>query len=65
MRNMPILDAPKFKVPIEGTKEPRAVDSQLKVLRKRGDGGMRTGTPQDVTWKQRRTRLGQLGTRSS
>ena len=65
MRDMPILEAPKFEVPVEGTEEPRAVDGQLKVPRKRGDGGMRTSPPQDVTWKQRRTRLGQLGTRSS
>ena len=34
---MPSLDAPKFEVPIEGTKEPRAVDSQPKVPRKRGE----------------------------
>ena len=38
MRDMPILEAPKFEVPIEGTKEPRAVGSQLKVPRKGRDG---------------------------
>ena len=65
MRDMPILDAPKFKVPVEGAEEPWTVGSQFKVPRKRGDGSRRTSTPQDVIWKQRRTRLGQLGTRGS
>ena len=40
MHDMPILDAPKFNVPVEETKEPGAVGSQLNVPGKRGDSGM-------------------------
>ena len=65
MCNVPILDAPKFEVSLEGTEESRPGNGQLEVPRKRGDGGLWTSSPQNDTWKQRCVRLGQLGAGSS
>ena len=65
MCDVPILDTPKFEVSLEETKESRLWNDQLEVPRKRGDGGLWTSSPQNVTWKQRCICLGQLGAGSS
>ena len=63
--NLPILDAPKAKVLLEGVEEPRPGSGQLAVPRKGGDGGLWTSSPQNAAWKQRCVRVGKLGAGSS
>ena len=60
-----ILDTPKLKVSLEGTKDSQPGNGQLEVPRKRSNGYLWTSPPQNVTWKHSSVRLGQLGTGSS